>query len=99
MPWKERSVMEERMRFVLRLKGGESTASLCREFGISRVTGYKIYERNKQCGCSSSNNVFRDSECDCTPPGRVFEFSPEVRRQGRRQLRRRAKDPARRGCR
>ena len=36
--------MEERMRFVLRLKDRESIALLCREFGISRVTGYKIYE-------------------------------------------------------
>ena len=42
MPWKARSIVEERMRFVLRLKDGESMASLCREFGISRVTGYKI---------------------------------------------------------
>jgi len=25
-------------------------ASLCREFGISRVTGYKIYDRYKECG-------------------------------------------------
>ena len=50
MPWKERSVVEERMRFVLRLKDGESMASLCREFQISRVTGYKIYERYKECG-------------------------------------------------
>src|SRR5262249_18514921 len=37
-------------RFVLRLKDGESMASLCREFGISRVTGYKIYDRYKECG-------------------------------------------------
>src|ERR1700761_7400930 len=50
MPWKETSVMEERMRFVLRLKDGESMASLCREFGIARKTGYKIYERYKECG-------------------------------------------------
>ncbi len=41
MPWKETSVMDERMRFVIRLKDGESMASLCREFGISRKTGYK----------------------------------------------------------
>jgi hypothetical protein len=27
MPWKERSIVEERMRFVLRLKDGESMAS------------------------------------------------------------------------
>jgi transposase InsO family protein len=50
MPWKESSVMEERMRFVIRLKDGESMASLCREFGISRKTGYKILDRYEQCG-------------------------------------------------
>jgi len=50
MPWKERSIVEERMRFVLRLKDGENMASLCREFGISRVTGYKIFERYEDCG-------------------------------------------------
>ncbi len=25
-------------------------AQLCREFGISRKTGYKIYDRYKECG-------------------------------------------------
>jgi len=49
MPWKERSVMDERMRFVIRLKDGEAMASLCREFGISRKTGYTIFERYQQC--------------------------------------------------
>ena len=42
--------MDERMRFVIRLKDGESMASLCREFEISRKTGYKILERYEQCG-------------------------------------------------
>jgi len=42
--------MEERMRFVIRLKDGESMACLCREFGISRKTGYKIFERYQECG-------------------------------------------------
>ncbi len=50
MPWKESSVMDERMRFVIRLKDGESMALLCREFGISRKTGYKILDRYEQCG-------------------------------------------------
>ena len=50
MPWKESSVMDERMRFVIRLQDGESMASLCREFGISRKTGYKIFERYEECG-------------------------------------------------
>ena len=42
--------MDERMRFVIRLQDGESMAALCREFGISRKTGYKIFERYEQCG-------------------------------------------------
>ena len=42
--------MDERMRFVIRLKDGESMASVCREFGISRKTGYKIFERYEECG-------------------------------------------------
>ena len=42
--------MDERMRFVIRLEDGETMASLCREFGISRKTGYKILERYEQCG-------------------------------------------------
>jgi len=42
--------MDERMRFVIRHKDGESMASLCREFGISRKTGYKIMERYEHCG-------------------------------------------------
>jgi transposase InsO family protein len=42
--------MDERMRFVIRLKDGESMASLCREFGISRKTGYKIFERYEEYG-------------------------------------------------
>jgi len=50
MPWKESSVMDERIRFVIRLKDGESMASLCREFVISRKTGYKIFERYEECG-------------------------------------------------
>ena len=42
--------MDERMRFVIRLKDGESMASLYREFGIARKTGYKILDRYEQCG-------------------------------------------------
>src|SRR5208282_2044505 len=50
MPSKESSVMDERMRFVIRLKDGESMAALCREFQISRKTGYKVFERYEECG-------------------------------------------------
>jgi putative transposase len=42
--------MDERLRFVARLLEGEKMASLCREFEISRKTGYKIFQRYKECG-------------------------------------------------
>jgi putative transposase len=42
--------MDERMRFVARLMEGEKMAVLCREFDISRKTGYKIYNRYKHAG-------------------------------------------------
>jgi transposase len=42
--------MDERLRFVARLLEGEKMAPLCREFGISRVTGFKIFERYRACG-------------------------------------------------
>jgi putative transposase len=50
MPWKECHIMDERLRFVARLLDGEKMAVLCEEFGISRKTGYKIYDRYKDCG-------------------------------------------------
>ena len=50
MPWKETSVMEERLRFVARLLEGEQMSDVCREFGISRKTGYKLYERYREEG-------------------------------------------------
>ena len=50
MPWKECHAVEERLRFIARLLDGEKMAGLCREFGISRKTGYKIYTRYKDCG-------------------------------------------------
>ena len=42
--------MDERLRFVARLLEGEKMAVLCREFDITRKTGYKIFSRYKDCG-------------------------------------------------
>ena len=42
--------MDERLKFVARLLDGEKMAALCREFDISRKTGYKIFNRYKDCG-------------------------------------------------
>ena len=51
--------MDERMRFVIRLKDGETMASLCREFGISRKTGYKIFDRYKEHGLEALSDRSR----------------------------------------
>jgi transposase InsO family protein len=48
MPWKESCLVHERMLFVARLERGERMTDLCREFGISRKTGYKIHARYKE---------------------------------------------------
>jgi transposase len=42
--------MDERLQFVARRLAGEAMAELCREFGISRKTGYKIFDRYQECG-------------------------------------------------
>jgi len=50
MPWKECSVTQERLRFVARLLDGEGMSEVCRDFGISRKTGYKIFNRYRDQG-------------------------------------------------
>jgi len=59
MPWKECSVMDERLRFVAKLLDGESMSDVCRQFGISRKTGYKIFNRYKECGLEALSDRCR----------------------------------------
>jgi putative transposase len=42
--------MDERLKFVARLLDGEKMSVVCRDFGISRPTGYKIFNRYKDLG-------------------------------------------------
>ena len=42
--------MDEKLKFVARFLDGEKMSTLCREFGVSRKTGYKIFGRYKDCG-------------------------------------------------
>jgi transposase InsO family protein len=42
--------MDERLRFVARLLDGEAMSDVCRSFGISRKTGYKIFNRYQDQG-------------------------------------------------
>jgi len=51
MPWKEVTVVEERLRFVLKaFKSKENFTELCRRFGISTKTGYKWLKRFEEGG-------------------------------------------------
>src|SRR2546421_12926560 len=59
MPWKASSVMEERLRFVARLLDGEAMTDVCREFGVSRKTGYKIFDRYKEHGLEALSDRSR----------------------------------------
>src|SRR2546421_12457688 len=59
MPWKASSVMDERLRFVARLLDGETMTDVCREFGVSRKTGYKIFDRYKEHGQEALNDRSR----------------------------------------
>ena len=59
MPWKASSVMEERLCFVARLLDGEAMTDVCRDFGISRKTGYKIFDRYKEHGLEALSDRSR----------------------------------------
>ena len=59
MPWKECSVMDERLRFVARVLEGEAMTEVCRAFGISRKTGYKIFKRYKEHGLEALSDRSR----------------------------------------
>jgi hypothetical protein len=54
------SVMDERLRFVAKLRDGESMTQLCREFGISRKIGCKIFQRYRDSGVEAVSES-RDS--------------------------------------
>ena len=59
MPWKESNLMNERIKFVARLLDGDKMTAVCRDFGISRKTGYKIYNRYKHSGLEGLNDLSR----------------------------------------
>jgi transposase InsO family protein len=51
--------MDERLRFVARLLDGEAMTDVCREFGISRKTGYKIFDRYREHGLTALSDRSR----------------------------------------
>ena len=71
MPWKEQNVVNLRTEFVFRLLGeGISMSDLCREYGISRKTGYKWKERFHPKGISG---MYDESRRPSASPGEISE--------------------------
>lgn len=92
MPWKECSVMEERLRFVSRRLEGEEMSALCREFGISRKTGYKIFDRYKEHGLEAftdrSRRPFRyGNQLPMQVESAIVQLKKEKPHWGARKLR------------
>jgi len=50
--------MDQRLR-VARLLDGEKMAAVCRDFDIARKTGYKIFQRYRDCGVDGLNDRSR----------------------------------------
>jgi transposase len=51
MPWKESRIVDQRLQFLSNYQKEEmSVSDLCREFGVSRPTGYRWINRYKEVG-------------------------------------------------
>jgi len=60
MPWKQESVVEQRLRFVIDVcKKEAGISALCRRYEISRKTGYKWLARYEAAGISALNDRSR----------------------------------------
>jgi transposase InsO family protein/transposase-like protein len=86
MPWKEQSKMDERLRFVARRLEGESMTDLCREFGISRKTGYKIFNRYKEEGADRPGGPVPSARAVRQPAARPDRAGDHRGKEGQAQL-------------
>lgn len=68
MPWRSVTPMDERLKFVSRFLDGESMTELCREYGISRKTGYKFLNRYRLTGGIAELSRKPHSNPKQTPP-------------------------------
>lgn len=74
MPFRGRSVMDERIGFVLAASEGKSSmTALCKEFGISRPTGYSWFRRYEK-----AESVLGVKEHSRRPHNSPSRISPEV---------------------
>ena len=76
MPWTTNSVIEQRIKFVIRASQYSANMSaLCQEFNISRPTGYLWLDRYREVG--SITGVFERSRRPHHSPSRTSQFHEE----------------------
>ena len=68
MPWKDKTVEELRKEFIEAANTASNFSSLCREFGITRKTGYKWLKR-----CEESDDLTDRSHVPHCIPGKTPE--------------------------
>lgn len=79
MPWDERTRMDQKVRFAVAMSSGTySMTELCREFGISRKTGYKWLDRFREAGALGLEDRSRapkrtPHEMDATCAAQILE--------------------------
>jgi len=90
MPWIERRVEMLREQFVIRcLKEDSNISALCREYGISRKTGYKWIKRYQESGCledKSRKPKRKSSKTDEKIEKRIIETRQERPGWGARKI-------------
>ena len=82
MPWLETDVRDQRIQFVLTVRGGTATISqACRAFGISRTTGYKWLRREREAGSVAAlvDQSRRPHHSPTRTPAAVVERLGELR--------------------
>src|SRR5216683_4343831 len=85
MCWRQTGVRDQRVEFVVRASRGEALSALCREYGISRPTGYLWLGRFRQQGVAGMEERSR------RPHGSPLKTSTAVE-QRIEQLRRQRPD-------
>jgi transposase InsO family protein len=92
MPWKETQKMDQRIEFAMKAVRAESFSDLCREYGISRKTGYKWRERFVAKGVGGMEEESRRPQGHSAELGeevvcRIVRFKAAHRHWGARKIR------------
>jgi putative transposase len=75
MVWRQSDVHDERLRFIAAFEeGGWTMTELCRAFGVSRKTGYKLLGRYRELGLERLKDLTR------APHGHPNRTSEEIER-------------------